>query len=139
VEITPNRPDYLSHTGVARDLAAKFRMSWHRPEHRLSESLQPASADLRVVIEAPDACPRYAARIVKGVAVAPSPFSVRLRLTRCGVRPISNVVDVTNYVMFETGHPLHAFDQRYITGNEIRVRYAKDQEHLSLWMEKNTN
>lgn len=128
VEITPNRPDYLAHVGVARDLAAKFRIPWHKPEHKLIESPEPASKEICVIIEAPEACPRYAARVMKGVKIAPSPYSVRLRLTRCGMRPISNIVDATNYLMLEYGHPLHAFDQRFIAGNTIRVRYARAKE-----------
>ena len=128
VEITPNRPDYLSHVGVARDLAAKFRIPWKKPEHRLSEVAEPASSQIKVEIPAPDACPRYAARVMRGVKIGPSPYATRLRLTRCGVRPISNIVDVTNYLMLELGHPLHAFDQRFIAGKTIRVRYANPRE-----------
>jgi phenylalanyl-tRNA synthetase beta chain len=128
VEITPNRPDYLAHAGVARDLAAKFKIPWHKPEHRLIEIEEPTASQVRVEIITPEACPRYAARVMRGVKIGPTPYATRLRLTRCGVRPISNIVDVTNYVMLELGHPLHAFDQRFIAGNLIRVRYANPQE-----------
>ena len=128
VEITPNRPDYLSHVGVARDLAAKYRIPWKKPEHKLTEAPEAALSQIKVEILAPEACPRYTARVMRGVKIASSPYATRLRLTRCGVRPISNVVDVTNYMMLELGHPLHAFDQRYIAGNTIRVRYANANE-----------
>jgi phenylalanyl-tRNA synthetase beta chain len=128
VEVTPNRPDYLSHVGVARDLGAKFRLPWRWPEYALTETDEPAENHLAVEIRCPDGCPRYAARIVKGVKIAPSPFATRLRLIRCGVRPISNIVDVTNLMMLEFGQPLHAFDQRFIEGNKIVVRYAAERE-----------
>jgi phenylalanyl-tRNA synthetase beta chain len=128
VEVTPNRPDYLSHVGVARDLAAKFRIPWRWPEHALTEVKEPAESHLRVEIFCPDGCPRYAARIVKGVKIAPSPFAARLRLIRCGVRPISNIVDVTNLMMLAFGQPLHAFDLRFIEGGRIVVRYAQERE-----------
>ena len=128
VEVTPNRPDYLSHVGVARDLGAKFRIPWRWPEYALTETDEPAEKHLTVEIRCPDGCPRYAARIVKDVKIAPSPFASRLRLIRCGVRPISNIVDITNLMMLEFGHPLHAFDERFIEGNRIVVRYAAERE-----------
>ncbi|RPH94515.1 phenylalanine--tRNA ligase subunit beta [candidate division KSB1 bacterium] len=127
-EVTPNRPDYLSHVGVARDLAAKFRLPWRWPEYLLEEIAEPAASQIAVEILAPDACPRYAARVVRGVKIVPSPFASRLRLIRCGVRPISNIVDITNLLMLEFGQPLHAFDMRYIEGKKIVVRYASERE-----------
>ncbi|HEY3294464.1 MAG TPA: phenylalanine--tRNA ligase subunit beta [bacterium] len=123
VEVTPNRPDFLSHVGVARDLGAKFRIPWRWPEYSLTEAADEA-AEVSVEIHAPEACPRYAARLVKGVKIAPSPFATRLRLIRCGTRPISNIVDATNLLMLEFGHPLHAFDLRFVDGKKIVVRYA---------------
>lgn len=128
VEITPNRPDYLSHVGVARDLGAKFKLPWKWPEFVLTESGDDASTQIAVEILCPDGCPRYAARVLKGVKVAPSPFAARLRLNRCGIRPISNIVDATNTMMLLYGQPLHAFDQRFIEGGKIIVRYAGDEE-----------
>ena len=128
VEVTPNRPDYLSHVGVARDLGAKFRLPWRWPEHALTETDEPAENHLAVEIRCPDGCPRYAARIVQDVKTGPSPFASRLHLIRCGVRPISNIVDVTNLIMLEFGQPLHAFDQRFIEGRKIIVRYAAERE-----------
>jgi len=124
VEVTPNRPDFLSHVGVARDLAAKFRLPWRWPSYPLREISEPASSKIAVEILAPEACPRYAARIVRGIHIAPSPYSLRLRVMRCGMRPISNIVDATNLLMLEFGQPLHAFDLRFIEGSKIVVRYA---------------
>ncbi len=124
VEITPNRPDYLSHAGVARDLGAKFRIPWHWPNYPLIEESEPASKQVSVDIHAPDACPRYAARLVKDIEIKPSPFAIRLKLIRCGTRPISNIVDVTNLLMLEFGHPLHAFDLRFVEQGRIVVRFA---------------
>ncbi len=128
VEVTPNRPDFLSHFGVARDLAAKLRLPLKPPEINLQEVETPTSERIQVVLEDPSGCPRYAARFVEGITLKPSPFDMRLRLSRCGLRPISNIVDVTNYVMLELGHPLHAFDYSLLQGAEIRVRCARSGE-----------
>ncbi|MBU0509623.1 phenylalanine--tRNA ligase subunit beta [bacterium] len=128
VEITPNRPDYLSHVGVARDVAAKLKLPWKWPEYSLKEIAEPASSFVSVETLAPEACPRYAARVVKGIRIARSPFAMRLKLTRCGVRPISNVVDVTNLLMLEFGQPLHAFDARFVEDRSIIVRMAEEGE-----------
>jgi phenylalanyl-tRNA synthetase beta chain len=131
VEITPNRPDFLSHIGVARDIAAKFRIPWQPKRYVVKESSAKTSDFVKVEILAPDACPRYDARVVTGIHIAPSPFDVGLRLARCGIRPISNIVDVTNYLMLEYGQPLHAFDARFVDGREILVRYANDREKFT--------
>jgi phenylalanyl-tRNA synthetase beta chain len=131
VEITPNRPDYFSHVGVARDLAAKFRVEWNWPSYPLQERGDTAASRIQVRIESPQGCPRYAARVITGIKIAPSPYALRLRLTRCGIRPISNIVDATNYLMLEYGHPLHAFDARFIADNQIVVRYARDKEQFT--------
>ncbi|MFH1011543.1 MAG: phenylalanine--tRNA ligase subunit beta [bacterium] len=128
VEVTPNRPDFLSHFGVARDLAAKLRLPLREPEIDLHEVEAPTSARIRVILEDPSGCPRYGARFVEGITIRSSPFEMRLRLSRCGLRPISNIVDVTNYVMLELGHPLHAFDYALLQGGEIRVRCARPAE-----------
>lgn len=131
VEITPNRPDFLSHIGVARDIAAKFKLPWQRKTYAPVESSRSATDFVKVTLEAPQACPRYMARVITGVKVGPSPFDVALRLQRCGIRPISNIVDATNYVMLETGQPLHAFDARFLSNHEIRVRYAQQGEKFT--------
>jgi phenylalanyl-tRNA synthetase beta chain len=124
VEVTPNRPDFLSHVGVARDLGAKFGLDWKWPEYALREIEETAASQISVEILAPDACPRYAARLVKNVKIKSSPFATRMKLIRCGTRPISNIVDVTNLLMLEFGHPLHAFDLRFVEGRKIVVRSA---------------
>jgi phenylalanyl-tRNA synthetase beta chain len=128
VEVTPNRPDFLSQFGVARDLAAKLRLPLRGPVTNLHEEETPASERIHVILEDSSGCPRYGARFVENVEIKPSPFAVRLRLSRCGLRPISNIVDVTNYVMLELGHPLHAFDYALLRGGEIRVRCARSGE-----------
>ncbi|MDD5088000.1 MAG: phenylalanine--tRNA ligase subunit beta [bacterium] len=130
VEITPNRPDFLSHVGVARDVAAKLKLPWRWPDYRLSEISEPASSFVSVEIKAPEACPRYCARVIRGVKIAPSSFETRLKLTRCGVRPISNIVDATNLLMLEFGQPLHAFDARFVDQREIIVRMAAEGERF---------
>lgn len=136
VEVTPNRPDFLSHIGVARDIAAKFKLPWQPKTYTLQESSRKAADFVRVKITAPEACPRYVARAVTGLRITPSPFDVRIRLLRCGIRPISNVVDVTNYLMLESGQPLHAFDARFIADRAINVRYAAAGEKFVTLDEK---
>jgi phenylalanyl-tRNA synthetase beta chain len=128
LEITPNRPDAMSIAGVARDLAAALRVPFTLPEPGAPGviDLEPAT----LVVEAPDRCPRYVARTGR-VAVAPSPGWMAQRLTRAGMRPISNVVDVTNYVMLERGQPLHAFDLALLGGRGIVVRLAAEGEKIT--------
>src|SRR6185436_11923870 len=110
LEVTPNRGDCLSILGVAREIAALTGARLQQPRVRLSESGAPAASQVAVRVEAADLCPRYCARIVRGVHVGPSPLWLRLRLARAGMRPQSNVVDASNYIMLERGQPLHAFD-----------------------------
>ena len=110
VEITPNRPDWLCVAGVAREVAALTGRALKLPEPVIAESAERAADAASVTIEAPDLCHRYAARLIRGVKIGPSPLWMQARLESAGVRPISNVVDVTNYVLMELGHPLHAFD-----------------------------
>ena len=139
VNVTPNRPDALSHVGIAREVAAAFGVKWRLPalpplpRERPSQELpvlEMTAGDVRsipVTVEDVVACPRYQATIIQGVRVAPSPATLRLRLAACGVRAISNLVDVTNAVMLETGHPLHAFDLDKLVGG-IVVRRARAGE-----------
>jgi len=131
VEITPNRPDFLSHVGVARDVAAKLKLPWRWPKYKLVESSALSSSFVSVEIQAPEACPRYCARVIRGVTIAPSSYETRLKLTRCGVRPISNIVDATNLLMFEFGQPLHAFDARFVEQHRIVVRMAVEGERFT--------
>ena len=131
-EITPNRPDCLSVIGLAREAAATFNA-----DLRLHEPVVKGGADGNLVelldVETPDAdlCPRYTARMVRNVKIAPSPKWMRERLRAMGVRPINNIVDITNYVMLEYGQPMHAFDYRYVKGGKIIVRRAEEGEELT--------
>ena len=131
VNVTPNRPDALSHAGIAREVAALFEVTWRLPApDEVPAGPFPPGRGLDVDIRDPEACPRYVARLVTGLRVAPSPVAMRVRLSACGVRPISNLVDVTNYVMLETGHPLHAFDLDKVAG-DIHVRRAARAERMT--------
>ncbi|WP_325228432.1 phenylalanine--tRNA ligase subunit beta [Oscillibacter sp.] len=131
-EITPNRPDCLSVIGLAREAAATFDkpLKLHDPEVKGgADGSLPELLD----VETPDGdlCPRYTARMVRNVKIAPSPKWMRERLRANGVRPINNIVDITNYVMLEYGQPMHAFDYRYVQGGKIVVRRAKAGEKLT--------
>ncbi|NQT35198.1 phenylalanine--tRNA ligase subunit beta [bacterium] len=128
VEVTINRPDCLSHLGMAREISAATGLELKMPSFELQEDSEPAEVKITIEIEAPDKCPRYSVRIVEGVKVAPSPLWMQDRLRNLGVRPISNIVDVTNYVLLELGHPLHAFDYHFIAEQKIIVRTAEDGE-----------
>ena len=131
-EITPNRPDCLSVIGLAREAAATYNvpLTLHEPEVKAAAratwlscwTWRPPASDL---------CPRYTARMVRNVKIGPSPKWMRERLRAMGVRPINNIVDITNYVMLEYGQPMHAFDYRYVQGGHIIVRRAEDGEELT--------
>jgi phenylalanyl-tRNA synthetase beta chain len=131
VNVTPNRPDALSHLGIARELAAVLGVPVRLPAPALREGGGPAADAVRVRIEAPEKCGRYAARVIEGVTIGPSPAWLARRLERCGIRSISNVVDATNYVLLELGHPLHAFDLDKVAGREIVVRTARPGERIT--------
>ena len=128
LSITPNRPDAMSVLGIARDLGAYYRLPVHLPEVTLIEE-EPASR-VKVVLEDPRGCPRYVGREVRDVTVAPSPLWMQLRLRSAGVRPINNIVDITNYVLLELGQPLHGFDLDLVAGEKIIVRRAEPGERL---------
>jgi len=130
LEVTPNRPDCLSIIGLAREIAALTGQDLHLPEVRYEEASTPIDQRVSVEIAAPELCPRYCASLISGVKVASSPRWMQQRLLACGMRPISNIVDVTNYVMLEYGQPLHAFDYDTIRGKRIIVRRATDGEAL---------
>ena len=132
VDLTPNRGDCLSMIGIARELAATTGTPLRMPDTSLDEDPQARSSDkIDVQIEAPDLCPRYTGRVITGLTAAKSPFWMRRRLAAVGVRAINNLVDVTNYVLMETGHPLHAFDLREVSGGRIVVRRANDGERFT--------
>jgi phenylalanyl-tRNA synthetase beta chain len=131
VNVTPNRPDALSHVGIAREVAALTGGAVRLARPKLAEGGGPAADAVRVRIDAPEKCHRYAARVVEGVRIGPSPAWLARRLEACGVRSISNVVDATNYVLLELGHPLHAFDLDKVAGREIVVRAARPGEKIT--------
>jgi phenylalanyl-tRNA synthetase beta chain len=131
LDITPNRPDCLSIVGVARELATLERLPLRVPTPRVQEEGRPIADVTSVEVLDPALCPRYAARVVLGVRVEPSPLWIQKRLRAVGLRPISNVVDVTNYALMELGHPLHAFDLDRLGGRRIVVRRARDGETLT--------
>ncbi|MER3328408.1 MAG: phenylalanine--tRNA ligase subunit beta, partial [Candidatus Kapaibacterium sp.] len=128
IAITPNKGDCLSHYGIARDLGAYYRKEVRKPDIKIEESGGDVTNSIRIEIENTEACPRYAARVVRGVKIAESPDWLKQRLTAIGLRPINNVVDVTNFVLMELGQPLHAFDYNLVAGNKIVVKNATDKQ-----------
>ena len=134
IEITPNRPDCLCHLGIGRELAAWFKQPFQYPQEKFrGNPTAPARPDLLrgVKVTAPGDCPLYTAHVITGVRIGPSPSWLQERLRAVGLRPINNVVDVGNYVMLETGQPLHAFDARRLGGAEIHVRRAAAGEAIT--------
>jgi len=131
LDLTPDRSDALGHIGVARDLAALLNTSIRKPEVALDESSQATSDIIFVELNNAEACPRYAARVVKNLTISESPRWLKQRLQAIGIRSINNVVDAANYVLMETGHPLHTFDLRHIAGNKIIVRMAEPKEKIT--------
>lgn len=136
LEITPNRSDLLAYKGIARDLAAKLSRELKEPAQ---PELPEPTGDLKLGLynEEPQLCPRYTARVIQGVKIAESPLWLKLKLIKSGLRPINNVVDITNYVMYELGHPLHAFDYQYLASQnegaaypDIVVRKAFPKEEI---------
>lgn len=132
VDITPNRADCLGHFGLAREIAALTGNPIHWPDPEILESDTPTASAISIRIDDPELCPRYAARVVRGVRVGPSPQWLQGLLHTLGVRPRNNVVDVANYVMFECGHPLHAFDLDAVAGQQIVVRAVSGQKFTTL-------
>jgi phenylalanyl-tRNA synthetase beta chain len=129
VSITPNRPDATSHFGVARDVAALTSATFSKPDVALDVAGSEDAID--IAIEDTEACPRYVGVLVKGVTVGESPAWLKQRLTAIGLRPRNNVVDITNFVMFECGQPLHAFDLTRLAGPAIRVRMSEGGESFT--------
>jgi phenylalanyl-tRNA synthetase beta chain len=126
-EITANRPDCLSHVGLAREASVIWGIPLQMPDMTVPEAGPAETLDVR--LEAPDLCPRYCAQVFE-IAVAPSPQWLADRLTAAGVRPISNIVDVTNYVMLELGQPMHAFDLEKLAGRALVIRRARPRERI---------
>ena len=129
-EITANRPDCLGHYGIAREVAAIYRLPVKPLHPQLKESAEKAADATRVEIESPDLCGRYTARILRNVKVQPSPDWLRQRLEAIGQNSINNVVDITNYVLFELGQPMHAFDLDKLAEHRIVVRRARPGEKI---------
>lgn len=127
-EITSNRPDCFSIIGLARETAASFNKKFTVPEVKFSENGENIADTVSVEVLDKDKCKRYCARMVKNVKIGPSPSWMQERLRACGVRPINNIVDITNYVLLEYGQPMHAFDLRDLADNKIIVRRAEDGE-----------
>ena len=116
LEVTSNRPDCLGHLGVAREIAVLFDLPLRLPPARPAEGPTPVEKLVRVRIDCPELCPRYTARVVRGVKVRPSPQWMIERLETIGIAPINNVVDISNYVLMECGQPLHVFDYEKLHG-----------------------
>lgn len=132
VEVTPNRPDLLGMLGIAREVAAMLNTTYSKPKISFNETQPPTEKFISVEIQNPDLCPRYCARLVKNITLKPSPLWIQARLRACGLRPINNVVDITNYVMLEYGQPIHAFDFDQIAQHKIIIRTAKEGEKITL-------
>ncbi|NLP10056.1 phenylalanine--tRNA ligase subunit beta [bacterium] len=128
VFITPNRPDCLSIIGLAREISAITGMRLRRPKISLPRIKGPHRSGMKIKIQSPEHCYRYSGRMLEHITIQPSPYWMASRLYACGMRAINNVVDVTNYVMLESGQPLHAFDYRMLEKHEIRVRTAHSGE-----------
>ena len=131
LEITPNRPDCLSILGIAREVAAIYGKPLKIPAVELQETAEPVGNALCVDVQDAEKCPRYTARVLKNAKIGPSPDWMKRRLEACGIRSINNVVDITNYVLLETGHPLHAFDYTLLNEGKIIVRRATNGERFT--------
>ena len=127
-EVTSNRVDCYSVIGIAREAAATFRKPFKAPEVKAVGTIGNVNDEISVEVKDTELCPRYCAKVVKNVKIAPSPEWMQRRLSACGIRPINNLVDITNYVMEEFGQPMHAYDLSTIAGNKIVVRRAEDGE-----------
>lgn len=129
-EVTPNRPDCLSVFGIAREVGALADAELRLPPHSVAETGPPISCSVSIEIDDPQSCRRYVGRVLRNVRVGPSPPWLQMRLRAVGQRPINNVVDITNFVLLELGHPLHAFDLNKLEDSRIVVRRAKQGEVL---------
>lgn len=142
-EITSNRPDCLSMIGLARETAASFGTKLNISKPLVKETDSGKTIDDYIKVEVKDnlLCPRYTARVVENVKIAPSPKWLRARLRACGIRPINNIVDITNYVCLEYGQPMHAFDASFLSGSKIIVRHATNGEKITTLdgIERNLN
>jgi phenylalanyl-tRNA synthetase beta chain len=131
IEVTPNRPDWLSLIGIAREISALTGNPLKLPEAVVEESGETVEKLASIKVEAPELCPRYTARVIRGVKIGPSPAWLKQILEKVGMRSVNNVVDVTNYVLLECGHPLHAFDYNLLAEHRIIVRRAQPGERFT--------
>ncbi len=132
VEVTSNRPDCLSHIGIAREVAAFTATRISQPDiHTPTDPNTDFTDHASVTVDCPQLCPHYTARLIRDVTVGPSPQWLQKRLEICGIRPVNNIVDITNFVLLESGQPLHAFDLAHIEDNRVIVRRAKDGETIT--------
>src|SRR2546421_9920761 len=129
-EVSSNRPDCLGHYGIAREVAAIYKLPLKHVSPKPAESAAKSSDAIKVEIQAPELCGRFTARVIRNVKIQPSPKWLKDRLEASGVSSISNVVDVSNYVMLELGHALHTFDYDKVRDHKIVVRRAKHGEHM---------
>ena len=137
VEVTPNRPDALSHIGIAREMAAWFKLELSYPQLKIDANVLSGGSLIKgLEVQVPEKCPHYRGYSIRGVQVGPSPKWLQELIKAIGLRPINNVVDATNYVLHETGQPLHAFDVAKIKGGKIIVRNATDGEKITTLDEK---
>ena len=127
ISITPNRPDCLSISGIAREVALGLGKEFRYSEINIR---RPAPSDIRIIIDNEGLCPRYAGRVIRNIHVKDSPDWLKKRLEQCGLRTVNNVVDITNYVLLELGHPIHAFDLDTLKGNTIRVALAGKNQKI---------
>ena len=139
IDLTPNRSDCHSVIGIAREVSALTGGRFKYPDISVKESDGDINSLISVAVEAPQLCPRYTARIIRGVKVKPAPSWLEKKIIAVGLRPINNIVDVTNYVLYEMGQPLHAFDYVHIKGKKIIVRNAYKKESLTTLDEKKHN
>lgn len=130
ISVTANRPDCQSILGIAREVAAVLDKKLKEPDYSYS-TVKTDKKDIKITDNAPDLCPRYIGHYVKDVKCAPSPMWLKQRLAKCGLRSISNIVDITNYVLLELGQPMHAFDLRTLDGREVNIRRAGDGEKIT--------
>jgi phenylalanyl-tRNA synthetase beta chain len=131
VDVTTNRPDCMNHFGLAREVATILGAPLRRPPAMPAEGPEPVGEALRVALDDSEGCPRFAARVVRGVRIGPSPEWLRSRLESIGLRSINNVVDVTNFVLWELGQPLHAYDLEKLAGGALVARRAREGERLT--------
>ena len=131
LEITPNRPDCLSHIGIAREIAAYYGRKVKYPISTFTETIEPTTKVAKVTIEDKDRCKRYMGRVIKNVKVQESPEWLKRRIKAMGMKPINNIVDITNFVMFEYNQPMHAFDLDKVVNGSVVVRAAKENEKIT--------